>query len=113
MKPYKWSNGEKVTAQDVLFWMNMMKVEKLNWAGYAAGTIPDDLSDVTASGNTVTFEGAEYCKPCFWMDQAFAPGTLRWLQEWNAGGLRARVLQGGTLVNPSWRLAPRLECLLH
>ena len=55
MKPYTWSNGEKVTAQDVIFWMNMMKVEKLNWAGYAAGTIPDDLADVTASGDTVTF----------------------------------------------------------
>src|SRR5262249_35761489 len=55
MKPYKWSNGETVTAQDVLFWMNMMKVEKLNWAGYAAGTIPDDLANVTASGNTLTF----------------------------------------------------------
>ncbi|HUJ54572.1 MAG TPA: ABC transporter substrate-binding protein [Gaiellaceae bacterium] len=55
MKPYKWSNGETVTAQDVVFWMNMMKVEKLNWAGYAAGTIPDDLASVTASGNTVTF----------------------------------------------------------
>ena len=56
MKPYKWSNGETVTAQDVVFWMNMMKVEKLNWAGYAAGTIPDDLASVTASGNTVTFK---------------------------------------------------------
>jgi len=56
LKPYKWSNGEKVTAQDVVFWMNMMKVEKLNWAGYAAGTLPDDLSSVTTSGNTVTFK---------------------------------------------------------
>ncbi|HEY7420511.1 MAG TPA: ABC transporter substrate-binding protein [Gaiellaceae bacterium] len=56
MKPYQWSNGEKVTAQQVLFWMNMMKVEKLNWAGYAAGTIPDDLASVTASGNTLTFK---------------------------------------------------------
>jgi peptide/nickel transport system substrate-binding protein len=55
MKPYKWSNGETVTAEDVLFWMNMMKVEKLNWAGYAAGTIPDDLASVTASGDTITF----------------------------------------------------------
>ena len=44
MKPYKWSNGETVTAQDVVFWMNMLKVEKLNWAGYAAGTIPDDVA---------------------------------------------------------------------
>ena len=46
LKPYKWSNGETVTAQDVVFWMNMMKVEKLNWAGYAAGTIPDDVASV-------------------------------------------------------------------
>lgn len=56
LKPYKWSNGETVTAQDVVFWMNMMKVEKLNWAGYAAGTIPDDISSITTKGNTVTFK---------------------------------------------------------
>jgi peptide/nickel transport system substrate-binding protein len=56
MKPYKWSNGETVTAQDVLFWMNMMKVEKLNWAGYVPQTIPDDIKSITASGNTVTFQ---------------------------------------------------------
>ncbi|HZS29843.1 MAG TPA: ABC transporter substrate-binding protein [Gaiellaceae bacterium] len=56
MKPYKWSNGETVTAQDVIFWMNMLKVEKLNWAGYAAGTIPDDISTITTSGNTITIK---------------------------------------------------------
>jgi peptide/nickel transport system substrate-binding protein len=55
MLPYKWSNGETVTAQDVVFWMNMLKVEKLNWAGYATGTIPDDLASITTSGNTLTF----------------------------------------------------------
>jgi MOSC domain-containing protein YiiM len=43
------------------------------------------------------FEGAEYCKPCFWMDQAFAPGALQALQEWNGGGLRARALSTGVL----------------
>ncbi len=56
LKNYKWSDGEKVTAQDVVFWMNMLKVDKLNWAGYAAGTIPDDLASVTGSGNSVTFK---------------------------------------------------------
>src|SRR5579871_5241496 len=56
MKPYKWSNGETVTAQDVVFWMNMLKVEKLNWAGYAAGTIPDDVASITTSGNKITFK---------------------------------------------------------
>ena len=29
LKSYKWSNGETVTAQQVVFWLNMMKVEKL------------------------------------------------------------------------------------
>jgi MOSC domain-containing protein YiiM len=43
------------------------------------------------------FRGLEYCKPCFWMDQAFAPGTLDALNRWQAGGLRAEVLKGGTL----------------
>jgi len=46
----------------------------------------------------VRFAGSEYCKPCFWMDQAFAPGTLRALSDWEAGGLRARVLADGWLT---------------
>jgi len=56
----------------------------------------------------VAFEGAEYCKPCFWMDQAFAPGTLQRLNAWNAGGLRARVLTSGTL-GISISSPPRLQ----
>jgi peptide/nickel transport system substrate-binding protein len=53
-KPYKWSNGETVTPQDAVFWLNMMKVEKTIWAGYVPGTIPDDIKSVSASGNTLT-----------------------------------------------------------
>ena len=45
----------------------------------------------------VRFKGSEYCKPCFWMDEAFAPGTLKALAEWKAGGLRTRVLSDGCL----------------
>ena len=48
LKPYVWSNGEKVTAQDVVFWINMEKAEKANYAAYVAGTFPDDLASVTA-----------------------------------------------------------------
>jgi MOSC domain-containing protein YiiM len=43
------------------------------------------------------FGGVEHCKPCYWMDQAFAPGTLGRLGEWKAGGLRAAVLSDGVL----------------
>lgn len=52
LNPYTWSNGEKVTAQDVVFWMNMMHAEKTNYGAYVPGinAIPDDVSKVVASG---------------------------------------------------------------
>lgn len=45
----------------------------------------------------VRFLGIEHCKPCFWMEQAFAPGALKLLSDWEAGGLRAHVLSDGWL----------------
>jgi MOSC domain-containing protein YiiM len=51
--------------------------------------------DFEAQG--VRFRGVEHCKPCFWMEQAFAPGALALLGEWKAGGLRASVLSDGWL----------------
>ena len=47
LKPWKWSNGEAVNANDVVFWMNMVKAEKANWAGYTPGAFPDNVSKVT------------------------------------------------------------------
>ena len=43
----------------------------------------------------IQFEGSEDCKPCYWMDQALAPGTEDFLT--GNGGLRARVLTSGVL----------------
>lgn len=43
----------------------------------------------------VRFFGSESCKPCYWMDQAFAPGAEAALQ--GRGGLRARILSDGIL----------------
>lgn len=56
LKSYVWSNGEKVTPQDVIFWLNMMKVEKRIWAGYVPGTIPDNISSISTSGTSLTFQ---------------------------------------------------------
>lgn len=43
----------------------------------------------------VKFRGAAHCKPCYWMDQAFAPGAETFLH--NKGGLRAQILTDGRL----------------
>lgn len=43
----------------------------------------------------VRFRGMAECSPCYWMDQAFAPGAEKFLQ--NRGGLRAQILSDGIL----------------
>jgi peptide/nickel transport system substrate-binding protein len=51
---YKWSNGEQLTSQDVMFWMNMLHSEKDNWAAYApgGGNIPDNVASITVDSPT-------------------------------------------------------------
>ncbi|TWP37653.1 peptide ABC transporter substrate-binding protein [Leekyejoonella antrihumi] len=57
LKNWKWSNGETVDASDVVFWMNMMKAEKTNWAGYTPGLFPDNVKSVTkVNAQTVRFD---------------------------------------------------------
>ncbi len=48
LKPYKWSDGKPVTSRDVVFWINMLKANKLNWGEYAPGFFPDDVTKVTS-----------------------------------------------------------------
>lgn len=43
----------------------------------------------------VQFRGTAHCKPCYWMDTAFAPGAEKFLA--GRGGLRARILTDGRI----------------
>jgi MOSC domain-containing protein YiiM len=43
----------------------------------------------------IRFRGVEECKPCYWMDRAFAPGAEAFLR--GRGGLRAVILSDGIL----------------
>jgi peptide/nickel transport system substrate-binding protein len=60
LNDYTWSDGEKVDARDVVFWMNLLKAEKANWAAYVPGYFPDDVVSVTMpdgpTGNVVDFK---------------------------------------------------------
>lgn len=44
----------------------------------------------------IEFTGSEESKPCYWMDEACAPGVEEFLR--GRGGLRARILTSGTLT---------------
>jgi len=48
LKNYSWSNGAKLTARNVIFWMNLLKAEKNNWAAYVPGDFPDNVVSYNA-----------------------------------------------------------------
>ena len=52
LKHYMWSNGTAVTAQDVMFWINMMKAVPQDWFGTVPGGFPTNVSDVKAVSTT-------------------------------------------------------------
>ncbi|WP_408650686.1 ABC transporter substrate-binding protein [Jatrophihabitans sp.] len=43
LKPWKWSNGEPICADNVMFWVNMMVVKGSRYGKYAPGYFPDNL----------------------------------------------------------------------
>jgi peptide/nickel transport system substrate-binding protein len=44
VKPWQWSTGEPVCADNIMFWMHMLEVEKANFGGYVPGYFPDNLT---------------------------------------------------------------------
>jgi peptide/nickel transport system substrate-binding protein len=52
LKNYKWSNGTQVTAQDVMFWINMMKAVPQNWFGSVPGGFPTNVSNIKVVSST-------------------------------------------------------------
>ena len=57
MKGWKWSDGETVNAQSLIFFLNMAKAEKSNWYAYSKGLLPDNVASYKATGpNQVTMQ---------------------------------------------------------
>ena len=56
LRPYNWSDGTPITSRDVLFFWNLLKSAKENWAGYVPGEFPDNVTNVTTpDAQTITF----------------------------------------------------------
>jgi MOSC domain-containing protein YiiM len=58
-----------------------------------------DLNDLIGeefSIQGVRLRGTGHCRPCYWLDQAFAPGTEDFLE--GNGGLRAEILTDGAIA---------------
>jgi hypothetical protein len=60
-----------------------------------AGVNLNELIGIEFRIQGVDFRGMEECRPCYWMDQAFAPGANEFLK--GRGGLRAQILSNGPI----------------
>ena len=57
MKGWKFSNGQTVNAQSLMFFLNLYKADPSSYCGYNVGYgIPDHVASATGSGNTVTIK---------------------------------------------------------
>ncbi len=48
LKHWVWSDGETVSARDVIFWINLLKANEADWASYVPGGFPDNVQSATA-----------------------------------------------------------------
>ncbi|MEY2578442.1 MAG: hypothetical protein QOI49_1266 [Verrucomicrobiota bacterium] len=74
-----------------------------------SGVELNDLIGEEFSIQGVRLRGTAHCEPCYWMDQAIAPGAEEFLQ--GNGGLRAQILSDGVIAVGDAQLmlaAPRL-----
>jgi peptide/nickel transport system substrate-binding protein len=61
---YMWSNGTPVTAQDVMFWINLDRALPQDWFDYSPGAFPSNVTDIRAvSATELTMT----------MDKAYSP----------------------------------------
>ncbi|HEY2574767.1 MAG TPA: ABC transporter substrate-binding protein [Streptosporangiaceae bacterium] len=68
-KPWSWSDGKPVTSRDFTFVYNLLKAEVSNWAYYAPGLFPTDVSSVsTPNVHTVVLNLTHSYNPNFYTD---------------------------------------------
>jgi peptide/nickel transport system substrate-binding protein len=95
LKDYNWSDGEKLTTDDVMEWMNIWHAEKSNWAAYVPNVgMPDDISSVSTSGNSVTINLTGSVNPT-WFTYNMLSQITPLPQAWDVTSSNAKAGSGG------------------
>jgi peptide/nickel transport system substrate-binding protein len=86
---YKWSDGSPITAQDIVFWFEVLKAglkeSPANWAYYTPGLgVPDQVASVVAkSASTVVFNLKASVNPSWFTDNELASIQPMPVQAWS------------------------------
>ena len=99
----KWSDGKPVDAEDVLFYLDLLraaiKQAPRNWCQYSPGDLPDNIASWTASGaDTVILHLTHAVNPSWF--------TANQLQGAGGGVYRLPSQETGTSMPPVARTSP-------
>ncbi|MDQ2813156.1 MAG: ABC transporter substrate-binding protein [Actinomycetota bacterium] len=96
---YKWSNGQPITANDLLFYIDLIKaaikVSATNWAGYVPGHFPDNLvSTSSPDASTLVMNLKTPVNPTWFTDNYLGQGPIIPLPS----AVWAKTSTSGTIV---------------
>jgi peptide/nickel transport system substrate-binding protein len=92
LKPWHWSNGEKLSPKDVAFFMGLLTAEKANWWGWIPGYFPTNVPSTTydTAADSFTFHFKSPVNPTwFTLNQLslVEPMPLAW--DLSGAGMKA------------------------
>ena len=69
LKPWKWSDGQPITARDFTFVYNLLKYNYNDWIDYTQGLFPTDVTKVlTPNSRTIVLDLNRSYNPAFYTD---------------------------------------------
>ena len=102
LKSYRWSDGAKLDAENVLFWFNMLHAEKTGYGNYVPGglSIPTTIKSITVkTPSTLVFTLTRQVNPnWFTNDQLWEPVPMP--LAWTKTSTSARAGSGGCAAAP-------------
>ncbi len=92
LKHYVWSDGKPVTSRDVLFWMNELLAEKVNYAGYVPGGILDHVASMSApNANTFVLKMNKAYNPTYMLYNGLALITPMPQHAWDKESASGKI----------------------
>jgi peptide/nickel transport system substrate-binding protein len=95
LKGWKWSNGETVDANDVIFWLNMMRAEPAQYYGYTPGLLPDNLASYSATGPDTVVLKLKSAVSTIWFTYNQLAEITPMPMAWDVTGLGGKAGSGG------------------
>jgi peptide/nickel transport system substrate-binding protein len=99
LKGWKWSDGQTVDADDVVFWLHMMTAEFANWAGSAPGGIPQNVTSMQVTGPLQLTLHLNKAYSSYWYTYNELSQLTPMPNAWDVTKLGAKPGSGGCLTD--------------